>query len=86
MKWLQTISDVGALWPQVFDLFFHLCIKISQVSIWIFFYMNPLRITINGGNMLILSLKEMMALLRSPKISQKYSFVKGTNSPNLLVF
>jgi hypothetical protein len=30
-------------------------------------------------------LKDLMALLRSPKISQKNSFVKGTNSPSLLV-
>jgi hypothetical protein len=30
-------------------------------------------------------LKELMALLKSPKISQKNSFIKGTNSPSLLI-
>jgi hypothetical protein len=30
-------------------------------------------------------LKELMALLKSPWMSQKYSFVKGTNSPSLLI-
>ncbi len=56
MKWLQTISDVGALLAtSIRSLFSLMYQNFTSIYLDFIFYMNPLCITINDGNMLILS-------------------------------
>jgi hypothetical protein len=55
-KWLQTLLDVGALWAtSTQSLFSFMYQNFTSIYFDFFFYMNPLCITINSGNMLILS-------------------------------
>jgi len=55
-KWLQTVSNVGALLAtKTRSLFSFLYQTFTSIYLDFFFYMNPLCITINSANMFILS-------------------------------